>query len=123
VILFGDSITIQVSGNRVSHWGNDTDWVWWRIRALKKIGGLKIDEITGEWKGLRNEELLLTKYYSGDEIEEEWNGRGIWHERETRGTQRVVMGKPEGKRPLGGPRWKWEDIINMNLYESRGPLW
>jgi len=42
---------------------------------------------------------------------------GIWHERETRGARRVVMGKPERKRPLGGPRSKWEDNIKINLYE------
>jgi hypothetical protein len=33
------------------------------------------------------------------------------------GERRVLVGKPEGKRPLGRPRRKWEDIIKMNLQE------
>jgi hypothetical protein len=34
---------------------------------------------------------------------------------EERGTYRVLVGKPEGKRPLGRPRRKWEDNIRMDL--------
>jgi len=34
-----------------------------------------------------------------------------------RGVYRVLMGKPEGKRPLGRPRRRWEDNIKMNLQE------
>jgi len=34
-----------------------------------------------------------------------------------RGVYRVLVGKPEGKRPLGRPRRKWEDNIKMNLQE------
>ena len=33
---------------------------------------------------------------------------------------RVLVGKPEGKRPLGRPRLRWEDNIRMNLQEVRG---
>jgi len=33
---------------------------------------------------------------------------------------RVLVGKPEGKRPLGRPRRKWKDNINMDLREARG---
>jgi hypothetical protein len=36
-----------------------------------------------------------------------------------RGVHRVLMGKPEGKRPLGRPRHRWEDIIKMDLQEVR----
>jgi hypothetical protein len=36
---------------------------------------------------------------------------------EERGVHRVLMGKPEGKRPLGRPRGRWEDNIKMNLQE------
>jgi hypothetical protein len=35
----------------------------------------------------------------------------------TRGTYRVLMGRPEGKRPLGAPRYRWEDNIKMDLKE------
>jgi len=36
---------------------------------------------------------------------------------ERRGLYRVLMGKPEGKRPLGRPRHRWEDNIKMDLKE------
>jgi len=39
---------------------------------------------------------------------------------EGRGVHRVQVGKPEGKRPLGRPRLKWEDNIKMNLREVGG---
>ena len=36
---------------------------------------------------------------------------------EGRGVYRVLVGKPEGKRPLGRPRRRWEDNIRMDLQE------
>ena len=39
---------------------------------------------------------------------------------EGRGVHRVLVGKPEGKRPLGGPRHRWEDNIKMDLQEVAG---
>ena len=39
---------------------------------------------------------------------------------EGRGVHRVLVGKPEGKRPLGRPRRRWEDNIRMDLQEVRG---
>ena len=36
---------------------------------------------------------------------------------ERRGSYRVLVGKPEGKRPLGRPRRRWEDDIKMDLQE------
>ena len=36
---------------------------------------------------------------------------------ERRGVYRVLLGKPEGKRPLGRPRHRWEDNIKMDLQE------
>jgi hypothetical protein len=39
---------------------------------------------------------------------------------EGRGVHRVLVGKPEGKRPLGRPRRKWEDNIKMDLLEVGG---
>jgi len=35
--------------------------------------------------------------------------------RDRRGLYRVLLGKPEGKRPLGRPRYRWEDNIKMDL--------
>ena len=39
---------------------------------------------------------------------------------EDRGVQRVLVGKPEGKRPLGRPRRRWDDNIKMDLQEVGG---
>jgi len=39
---------------------------------------------------------------------------------EGRGVHRVLVGKPEGKRPLGRPRHRWEDNIKMDLWEVGG---
>ena len=39
---------------------------------------------------------------------------------EGRGVHRVLVAKPEGKRPLGRPRLKWEDNVNMDLQEVGG---
>ena len=36
---------------------------------------------------------------------------------EDRGVHRMLVGKPEGKRPLGSPRSRWEDNIKMDLQE------
>jgi len=40
-----------------------------------------------------------------------------------RGVHRVLVGKPEGKSPLGRPRRRWEDNIKMDLQEVRGVVW
>jgi len=42
---------------------------------------------------------------------------------EGRGVHRVILGKPEGKRPLGRPRRRWEDNIKMDLREVEGGDW
>jgi hypothetical protein len=39
---------------------------------------------------------------------------------EERGVHRVLVGKPEGKRPFGRPRRRWEDNIKMDLQEVGG---
>ena len=84
----------------------------------------KRDELTGERRKLRNEEL--TNLYSLPNIVRvvksrlmRWAGHvaGIV---EDRGVHRVLVGKPEGKRPLGRPRRRWEDNIKMDLQEIGG---
>jgi hypothetical protein len=42
---------------------------------------------------------------------------------EGRGVYRVLVRKPEGKRPLRRPRWRWEDNIKMNLQEVDVRVW
>jgi hypothetical protein len=39
----------------------------------------------------------------------------MWHMGERRGAYRALVGKPEGRRPLGRPRRRWEDNIIMDL--------
>ena len=45
---------------------------------------------------------------------------GVARMGEGRGVHRVLVGKPEGKRPLGRPRRSWEDNIKMDLQEVGG---
>jgi hypothetical protein len=44
----------------------------------------------------------------------------VAHMGEGRGVHRVLVGKSEGKRPLGRPRHRWEDSINIDLQDVRG---
>jgi hypothetical protein len=88
-------------------------------RVLKRIFGPKRDEVTGEWRKLHNQELHLL--YSSPNIIKQIKSRGMrWAGHvarmgEERKVYRVSVGKPEGKRPLGRPRSRWEDGIRMDL--------
>jgi hypothetical protein len=42
---------------------------------------------------------------------------------EKRNAYRVLVGKPEGKRPLGSPRYRWEDNIKMDLRVIEWVVW
>jgi hypothetical protein len=73
----------------------------------------------GEWRRLRNEELY--DFYCSPNIirviksrRMRWAGR-VARMGERRGSCRVLVWKPEGKRPIGGPRHRWEDNIKMNI--------
>jgi hypothetical protein len=44
----------------------------------------------------------------------------VAHVEDDRGVHRVLVGKPEGKRPLGRPRRRWEDNIKMDFQEVGG---
>ena len=83
--------------------------------------GPERDEVTGEWRKLHNEELK--GLYSSPNIVRviksrrmRWAGH-VARMGEGRGVYRVLVGKPEGKRPLGRPRRRWEDNIRMELQE------
>jgi hypothetical protein len=84
-------------------------------RVLRRIFGPKRNEVTGEWRKLHNEELH-NLYSSPDIFRQVKSRRMRWAGHVARmGEQRkmykVLVGKPEGKRPLGRPRRRWEDGI------------
>ena len=56
----------------------------------------------------------------GGKIEKNEVGGACGTMGEGRGVHRVLVGKPEGKRPLGRPRRRWEDNIKMDLQEVGG---
>ena len=90
-------------------------------RVLRRISGPKRDEVTDKWRKLHNEEL--TDMYCSSNIVRVIRPRRMrWAKHvvcmgERRGVYRVLVGKPEGKRPLGRPRCRWEDDIKMDLQE------
>ncbi|KAJ4431812.1 hypothetical protein ANN_20417 [Periplaneta americana] len=90
-------------------------------KVLRKIFGAKRDEVTGEWRKLHNTELHAL-YSSPDIIRNiksrrlRWTGH-VARMGESRNAYRVLVGRPEGKRPLGRPRRRWEDTIKMDLRE------
>ena len=88
--------------------------------VLRRIFGPRRDEVTGEWRRLYNEEL--NDLYSSPNIVRVIKSRMRWaghvaHMGEERGVYWVLVGKPEGKRPLGRPRHRWVDNIRMYLQE------
>jgi hypothetical protein len=76
--------------------------------VLRRIIRPKRDEVTGEWRKLHNEELHdLYSSPSTIRIIKSWGMRWAGHVarmREMRKAYRLLVGKPEGKRPLGKPR-------------------
>jgi hypothetical protein len=89
-------------------------------RVLRKIFGPK-REGDGSWRKLHNDELY--SLYSSPNIvtviksrRMRWTGH-VARVMEGRGVYRDLVGRPEVKRPLGGPRRKWEDNIKVELRE------
>ncbi|KAJ4445250.1 hypothetical protein ANN_07051 [Periplaneta americana] len=90
-------------------------------KVLRKVFGAKRDEVTGEWRKLYNAELHAL-YSSPDIIRNIKSRRLRWAGHvarmgESRNAYRMLVGRPEGKRPLGRPRRRWEDNIKMDLRE------
>jgi len=89
---------------------------------LRRLFGHKRDEVTGEWRKLHNGEL--NDLYSSPNIVRVIKSRRMgWAEHvsrmgERRDVYRVLVGKPEGKRPLERPRRRWENNIKMGLQEE-----
>ena len=87
--------------------------------AKHLLFGPKRDEVTGEWRKLHIEELRdlyclpnIVRVVKSRRMR--WAGLAA-RMGEERCVNRVLVGKPEGKRPLGRPRRRWEDKIKMDL--------
>jgi hypothetical protein len=91
-------------------------------RELRKIFGPKRKE-DGSWRKLHSDELH--SLYSSPNIVRviksrrmRWAGH-VPRMGKGRGVYRVLVGRPEGKTPLGSPRLRWEDNIKTDLTEIR----
>ena len=92
-------------------------------RVLRRVFGAKREGVKWERRKLHNEEhsdlyslpnfVLVVK-----SRRMRWAGH-VARMSEGRGVHRVLVGKPEGKRPMGRPRRRWEDNIKMELQEVR----
>ncbi|KAJ4449643.1 hypothetical protein ANN_01047 [Periplaneta americana] len=124
LVIINDS---YITGSSVWLWNLDfhfergTEVKVFENKVLRKIFGAKRDEVTGEWRKLHNTELHAL-YSSPDIIRNikfrrlRWAGH-VARMGESRNAYRVLVGRPEGKRPLGKPRRMWEDNIKMDLRE------
>jgi hypothetical protein len=90
-------------------------------RVLRRIFGPKRAGVTGGWRKLHNEELH--NLYSSPSIiriiksrRMRWAGH-VAQMGEKRNVYRLLVGKQEGKRPLGRPRRRWIDNIKIDLLE------
>jgi hypothetical protein len=86
-----------------------------------RIFGPRRGEVTGEWRRLHNEELN-DLFPSPNYVRViKWRGMRwaghVAHIGGERAVYRVLVEKPEGKRPLGRPRSRWVDNIGMDLQE------
>jgi hypothetical protein len=89
--------------------------------VLRRIFGLRRDEVTGDWRRLHNEEI--NDLYSSPNIVRviksrrmRWVGN-VARIGEERAVYRVLVGEPEGKRPLGRARCRWGDKMRLDLQE------
>jgi hypothetical protein len=85
--------------------------------VLRRVIGPKRDEVTEVWRKLHNEELH--NLYSSPSIirvitsrRMRWAGHVARMGRK-RNACRILVGKPERKRPLGRPRRRWVDSVNF----------
>jgi hypothetical protein len=90
-------------------------------RMFRRIFRPKRDEVTGGWRKLHNKELH--GLYSSPSIVRvikarrmRWVGH-VARMGEVRCAYNILVGRPEGRRPLGRPRRRWEDNIKMDLRE------
>jgi hypothetical protein len=102
--------------------------IFFKFRVLRIFAPTR-DEVTGEWRKVHNKER--NDLYPSPTVVwviksriKRWAGH-VAHMVEGRGIYRVLVGKPEGKRPLGRPSCRWEYNIKVDLQEvgSGGMDW
>ena len=90
-------------------------------RVLRRIVGPKRHEVTGEWRRLHNEEFNgLCSSPNTIQVMKSRRMRWAGHVACMGGRKaayRVLVGKPEGKRPPARPKHRWGDNIKMDLQE------
>jgi len=92
--------------------------------VLRTIFRPKREEETGEWR-----KIHINDFYSSPNIVRVIKSRRLrWAGHVTRlgdnsGAYRVLVGKPEGKRPVGRPRPRWDDNSNMDLHDVGCGVW
>jgi hypothetical protein len=91
------------------------------IKIQRSVIKRNRDEVTGGWRGLHNEELH--GLYSSPSIVRviksrrmRWAGH-LARMGKVRGAYNILVGRPEGRRPLGRSRRRWEDNIKIDLRE------
>jgi hypothetical protein len=82
-------------------------------RALRRIFGPKIKKVTGQWRRIIRIMKLRRMRWAGHVAR--------WGEK--RNAYRLLVGKPEGRRPLRRPSRRWLDNIRMDLVEGDGVMW
>jgi hypothetical protein len=87
-------------------------------RVLRRMYGPKRDEVTGSGENYTLRSLMISTPHPQWFVSRRtrWTGH-VARQGERRSVYRVLVGKPEGKRPLGRPRLIWEDNIKMDLQE------
>jgi hypothetical protein len=90
-------------------------------RVLRRIFGPKRDEVPGGWRKLHNEELhglyslpSIVRVIKARRMR--WAGH-VARMGEVSGAYNILVGRPEGRRPLGRHRLRWEDNMKMDLRE------
>jgi hypothetical protein len=95
---------------------------------MSKDGSVVNNELRNMWKKSVTERralwfVFLTEYYSNDQIKKNEMGGACGNTGDRRGAYRVLVGKPEGKRPPGRHRLRWDDNIKMDVKELGWEVW
>jgi hypothetical protein len=90
-------------------------------RVLRRIFGPKRNEVTGGWRKLHNDKLdglysslIVIRVIKARRMR--WAGH-VACMGDVRGAYNILVGRPEGRRPLGRPRHRWEDNIKIDIRE------